>query len=357
MTHPVRGGFLDLLARLPGGTAGDWRRVGGLRSASVQPTREALPAANPTAYGPRYAVRGQTGWQVSGDGLRLYTEDEAGGGFDVQEGWRILREEAQPEVMVCYPDGSRKSGAAIVRELPDEGQARDVLQGSVSLEGVGALTREAGLWFWADGSSYDGAVWTDKSTFGRHSTGGAAPALNTTDETFPFLEFDGTQYLTLPDGTVPMGNTPYTIAGVVHVDGGANNSIINGSDGIGEYPNEIDIAYFEGNISDGWGNGPPPGTGGASAGPVDGGAWAAFVGVYRAGLQVTMRVAGGGHGGVRYGRAVRRERNSGPIVEVGREHGGLYLTGGIADLRVFGGALSPLLQARLLKRYREAFGV
>jgi hypothetical protein len=92
-------------------------------------------------------------------------------------------------------------------------------------------TQISGLQLWLDGADINGngtvpanasviSTWTDKSGNGRNATTTVAP---TYDATTRNVLFNGsTQFYTLPNGTYPFGNTPYSIFIVAFTRNAAN---------------------------------------------------------------------------------------------------------------------------------------
>ena len=140
------------------------------------------------------------------------------------------------------PNGSVGSvGTAVYSGLGPAGQSANagdyyINTSSGLMYGYDILPKQVpGLQVWFDGSDPAGtgvkpasgatvSTWVDKSGMGNNGSGGVSPTYNTTYG----LAFNGsTQYLTLPNGAIPFGNSSYSIFCVSRfTTGGTNGTIV-----------------------------------------------------------------------------------------------------------------------------------
>ena len=118
--------------------------IGGLRSVSLSINGESIDASHAGTGGWRKKLGGMREWEVSADTILLMDLDD--GGFDAA--FAALKTKIQGGntpgtnvvgVEVEWPDGSTDTGTAIITEFSMEGPYDDVAEGTISLEGNGAL--------------------------------------------------------------------------------------------------------------------------------------------------------------------------------------------------------------------------
>jgi hypothetical protein len=341
--------YFTLLVRRP--EDGVLLRVGSVRSRSLNSKLETLEAANPDGYDSTYSVPGQGSWDVQAGRLHTYAGERVQPG----EGYRILRNahaNAQPAyVVLSYPNGATKEGSCLVPELPTGGGTGEALTGEISLKGIGDLQRNEGLLFWGDGDSYDGAgTWTDKSSYGHDATQGTSSEQPGKDASgdFPVLTFDGTDdALQLADPVFRPGDYGFTFAGVVRLDVDKNHTVVGGEDGT-DAEIDLDTQDSVNRLSLRIGQAPviksPPST-------VVLGEFVEFLVSYKPGRGRVFIV-----GGQQVSDDVDTVLREDGTYYAGKEGAsGNFLQGAIADLRIFGGALSPGLQRQLLARLRATY--